>query len=113
MPDLDDVIRASPVEAHPDRFAVIKARRTDSLNGFFMVCRDADETTVIAPEGNLPADDVVAEEKWFRLLAVRVSTPFGAPGFLAAISTAIAQAGINILVVSTFSKDYVLLREDE
>jgi hypothetical protein len=35
-----------------------------------------------------------------------------ATGFLAKISKTIADKKLNILIVSTFSKDYVLIKED-
>ena len=53
------------------------------------------------------------EVKWFKLFEFKVSIPFLAPGFLAKISKTIADKKLNILIVSTFSKDYALIREED
>lgn len=49
----------------------------------------------------------------YALIALNVSTPFYSVGFLATVSTAIAEHGMNILIISTFSKDYIMVREDK
>lgn len=46
----------------------------------------------------------------FRL---KVSKPFAAPGFLASACTAIANHDIAVLVISTFTYDYVFVRTDK
>ena len=47
----------------------------------------------------------------YTLIALNVSIPFYSVGFLAAVSGAIAEKGLNILIVSTFSKDYILIKK--
>ena len=42
-----------------------------------------------------------------------MALPFYAVGFLAKIAKAIAAKNLNILIVSTFSKDYLLIREEK
>ncbi len=113
MSSLEEVIRTSPVEVLPGRYAVVRLADPVPLDHHFLVCRDGDETTLIAPESQVPWGDVLAAETWFRLLAIRVSTPFAAPGFLARVTGAIAAHGLNVFVVSTFSKDYILLKEED
>ncbi|MGD9676604.1 MAG: ACT domain-containing protein [Candidatus Bipolaricaulia bacterium] len=77
-----------------------------------MLAEDSDEITCIAPETSLrELRGLIRCERSLRLLEVRVSVPFQAPGFLARIATALAAEGISILIVSTFSKDYVLVRD--
>jgi hypothetical protein len=44
-----------------------------------------------------------------KLIGLKVSAPFYAVGFLAAVAGAITAKGCNNLVVSTYSKDYVLV----
>ncbi len=113
MLPLEDVIRTSPVEITPGRYAVVRLAQPCPLADHFLVCRDADETTLIAPEAHVPWDIALATETWFRLHAIRMAAPFAAPGFLARVTAAIARRGINVFVVSTFSKDYVLLKEED
>jgi hypothetical protein len=68
---------------------------------------------VITREDNIPKLKVGELKRGFSLVEIKIATPFEGVGFLAAVARAIAEAGLNILIVSTFSKDYILLREDE
>lgn len=43
----------------------------------------------------------------------RDQPPFGAPGFVARATTACAEAGVNVFVLSTYSFDYVLVPEPD
>ncbi|HKO43733.1 MAG TPA: ACT domain-containing protein [Pyrinomonadaceae bacterium] len=110
---IEQVIRESKVHVVTGRYAVAKVKGLNSIGSHFAVCQDSTETTVITEERHLPQIEAIAIELWFRLIEIRVSQPFNAPGFLSAVSTAIAAAGVNVFIVSTFSKDYVLLREDD
>ena len=112
MSSLDHTIRTSPVRVVPGRFAVVQARRVPPASPHFMVAHDADETTVITDERNLHLLDVSESRGGFTLLEIQVSTPFGTPGFLATVSRILADAGLNVLIVSTFSKDYLLLEAE-
>ena len=38
--------------------------------------------------------------------------PFVAKGFLAKVTNTIADKGLNVLIVSTFSNDYALVKEE-
>ncbi len=68
--------------------------------------------TVVTEEANLFKVKYDKDEKWFKLFEIKVSMPFLAKGFLARVTKAIADEGLNVLVVSTFSKDYILVREE-
>ena len=59
------------------------------------------------------APQILEQQLWFRLLEFKMSTPFETPGFLAAIASKLASRQLNILLVSTFSKDWLLLREED
>ncbi|MCK5107313.1 MAG: ACT domain-containing protein [Nanoarchaeota archaeon] len=75
------------------------------------ISQDDDEITIITEEKNLINTKYEKEVKWFKLFEFKVSIPFLAPGFLAKISKTIADKNLNIVIVSTFSKDYVLIKE--
>jgi hypothetical protein len=49
----------------------------------------------------------------FSLLQVHIATPFQAPGFLAHIAAALAARTISILIISTFSFDYILVAKTD
>jgi hypothetical protein len=108
---LDEVIKSSPVIVHKGRYAYLKGKEKE-LKDHFLVSQDKDEITIITEEKNIINTKYEKEVKWFKLFEFRVSVPFLAPGFLAKISKTIADKGMNILIVSTFSKDYALIREE-
>jgi hypothetical protein len=111
MKNLDEVIRSSPVLVHKGRYAYLKGAEKD-LKNHFLVSQDRDEVTIVTEERNVSLTKHDKEVKWFKLFEFKVSAPFLAPGFLAKISKTIADKGLNILIVSTFSKDYSLIREE-
>ena len=79
-----------------------------------MITRDARETTVVTTEEQLGDVDVVAmnADRWM-LLAIDCANPFYCVGFIAKISAALSGAGLDILVVSTFSCDWVFVKESD
>lgn len=70
---------------------------------------DVDELTVICPESCLPPGQV-AELGW-RALKVIGPLDFSLVGVLASLAIPLAQAGISLLALSTYSTDYILVRE--
>jgi len=110
-PTLDEVIKSSKVIVHRGRYAYLKARETAVDNHFF-VSKDKDEITIVTEEKNVSNVKYDEEVKWFKLIEIKVSLPFLAKGFLAKVTKTIADENLNVLVVSTFSKDYILVREE-
>ncbi len=109
---LSEVIKSSTVVVHAGRYAYLKlpAGQEIQLGKNFLIAKDADEITVVTEEKNIHALSYEKDVKWFTLMEIKVSLPFLATGFIAAISKSIADRRLNILVVSTFSKDYLLVR---
>ncbi|MBU0460725.1 MAG: ACT domain-containing protein [Nanoarchaeota archaeon] len=111
MGDLNEVIRTSKVILHEGRYAYLKANENE-IKDHFLITKDKDETTIITEEENLDKVKFEKDVKWFKLVEIKVSAPFVAKGFLAKITKTIADKNLNVLVVSTFSKDYILVREE-
>ncbi|MBU0953523.1 MAG: ACT domain-containing protein [Nanoarchaeota archaeon] len=111
-PSLDEIIAKSPVVVHSERFAYLQTDNPPS-DGCFAVVTDADETTVIAPEKRVPDIPHQKVEKWFRLLEFQIIVPFKGVGFLATIAKTLADQEMNILICSTFSKDFFLVHEED
>lgn len=109
---LNEIIKKSPVIVHKGRYAYLKGKEKE-LKNHFLVSQDKDEITIVTEEKNIIHVVYEKEVKWFKLFEFMVSAPFLAPGFLAKISKTIADRGMNILIVSTFSKDYALIREED
>lgn len=69
--------------------------------------RSPDETSVVCPEGMVPAD-AVANRGW-RLLRVKGLLELTLTGVLASIAVPLADAEVPIFVVSAFATDYILV----
>jgi hypothetical protein len=79
-----------------------------------MVVREVDEITVLTEISNLPAVNYLQgnKENW-KLINIRCGNPFYCVGFIAHITGVLANAGIDIVLISTFSKDLVLVIEKD
>ena len=110
-PGLDEVVRTSEVVVRQGRYAYLKARRVGP-GDHFLVARDADEVTVVTEERNVGSTEHSESTQWFVLMEIRVSMPFVAKGFLAKVTETMAEVDLNVLVVSTYSKDYIMVREE-
>ena len=95
-------------------YAWVSASAVRNPEKHFLVSRDDKETTVVTRPENLVDVDVVEEnrDRWL-LLSIDCANPFYCEGYLATISTPMAEAGIDILVVSTFTRDCIFVKEDE
>jgi hypothetical protein len=94
------------------RYASVRsvARPEDHL----MVTRDETEITVVTREEHLAGLDVIAvnPDRW-QLLAIDCANPFYCVGFIAKISSAFTGAGLDILFISTFSRDLLFVKEED
>ena len=110
--ELRAVIQKSTLQVQNGIYVYAKVAKKPKENKHFMVSQDKDEITVVTREENLVDLDLIERNKEnYKLIALDISVPFYAVGFLAAVSSAIANAGMNILIVSTYSKDYIMVRE--
>lgn len=113
MEDLKKIMAASTFQVQEGLYVYAKAKEVPSSRDHFMVTKDADEITVVTREENLKNLDLIEKNKdTWSLVALNVSIPFYSVGFLAAVSDAIANEGMNILIVSTYSKDYIMVKSD-
>jgi hypothetical protein len=81
------------------------------------VIHDGIETTIVTSSAiRLAAARTKQQliEGPFTVIRLEISLSFGAPGFIAAATSACAEAGINAFMLSTYSFDYLLVpAEDE
>lgn len=87
----------APVQPEPEDLAVIS---------------DGIETTVVTSSATRVATARSRNQSIegpFSVIRLEISLSFGAPGFIAAATTACAGAGINAFMLSTFSFDYLLV----
>jgi len=111
--EIEKIIKESTFKIEEGRFVYAKVSKAPSIENHFMVSKDADEITVVTREENLSELNLKERNKdFYRLIALNVLIPFYSIGFLATVSQAIAKEGMNILIVSTYSKDYILIKDD-
>lgn len=111
--ELKNIIKSSSYILHEGRYIYAKVKSEPSLNEHFMVSKDNDEITVVTTEEKIEKLDLIERNKDdYALIELKVSIPFYSVGFLATVSSAIAEKGMNILMISTYSKDYILVRQE-
>ena len=111
---LEEIIRRSSFEVIEGRFIYAKASAYPGEDIHFMVSRDNDEITVVTKAENLGKLRLIEKNKEiYALIALHVAVPFYSVGFLAAVANAIAGRGLDILIISTYSRDYILVKESE
>ena len=78
---------------------------------FSLLVQAPEETTLVCPVDQAPPE-AETDARWhcFRIL---VSTNLSVPGILASVLDPLARAGIGIFATSTFSTDYVLVKETD
>lgn len=113
--EITKIIKESSFKVEEGRFVYTKvAEIPNNLDKHFLISKDAEEITVVTREENISELNLLERNKdLYCLIPLNVSIPFYCVGFLAAVSQAIAEAGMNILIVSTYSKDYILVKDDK
>lgn len=108
---LQGIIKSSTFEILDGVYVYCKVSKKPQGDHFF-VSQDKDEITVVTTGDKLSDLDLIERNKEnYKLIALNVSAPFNAAGFLATVSGAIAREDIVVLIVSTYSKDYILIKE--
>ncbi len=113
-------MRKLTVRVRPGRYSVLRfagdadvpAGVLDArIDGLVSVTRTPDELTVVCPEEfAVPADQ--AASGW-RLLTAAGPFEFTLTGIMAALSSALAAAGVPLFALSTFDTDHLLVKADD
>jgi len=110
---IEDVITASSF-----RFAGVyvwaHVRIVPREGQHLLIAHDEKEITVVTTPENLASLDVIEtnRDRWL-LLSIDCASPFYCVGFIASISARLGEAGLDILVISTFSRDLFFVKEEE
>lgn len=124
-----NLLRSAKIVVAPETFALLSLTEEEwrkiledpalspRMTAPFMIFRDSFETTLLLDNvdfANLRkflTDPKV--ETGFRLLTFDIVLPFELTGFLALISTILADAGISIVALSAFSRDHILVKQGD
>ncbi len=112
MPVPIDAIRHSPVRVAPGRYALVRCAALPDPALCFLVAHDGDEITAVVEESRLSGLRVLEAQTGYALLEIRVAAEFPTTGFLATASRALADQGLDLLAISTYSKDYLLVKAE-
>lgn len=94
-----------------ETFTIIKAKKP-FVNAFANII-DNNETTVIIEQSKYDEENVIEIEKDWKILTFDMILPFGLVGFLAKVSKILADEKIPIFVISAYSTDHILVKEED
>lgn len=94
-----------------ETFAIIKSKKTN-MQAFANIV-DKNEITCIVQEKYCNKEYMIAIEPGWKIVTFDMALPFGLVGFLAKISSALAKEKISIFVISSFSTDHILIKQDK
>jgi uncharacterized protein len=127
--DTAELLRRTRVEVAPGTFVLAGMRHEDWARllenpelsprpeALFMLLRDAHETTLLVEEEDWRAmrhavRDARAEGGW-RLLTLDIELDWGVVGYLARVTEILAAAGVPVGALSAFSRDHLLIKQDD
>lgn len=95
-------------------YAWAQVRSVPRGGDHLLIAQDEKEITVVTAPDHLASLDVIEvnRDRW-RLIVFEPETPFYCVGFIAGLSAEFAKAGMDILVLSTYSRDLFFVKEEE
>ena len=78
---------------------------------FWFLTRTTDEISLVCPENIIPHEAIIKCEAGWACLKVHGPFAFSETGIISALTSALADAGIGVFVVSTFNTDYLLVKK--
>jgi len=83
----------------------------------FMILKDAFEVTMLLDETDYAtmrhALRDAKVERGYRMLTFDIELGLGVVGFLAEVARILAAAGVPILAISAFSRDHIMVRQQD
>jgi hypothetical protein len=106
--DLRKYFRNGRAVIASETYAIVKTRR--ALVNALAVIKDDRETTCVIDETKLGSQKFLGFEGDWRMITFDMVLPLSLVGFFAAISGALADAGVNIFTVSAYTTDHVFVK---
>ncbi len=101
---------------HPDTFAINKLPQFGEIPSILargemvFITRTEDEMSIICPEFMAPNN--VQQELGWRCMKVEGEFKLDEVGVLASVLTPLAEAQISVIATSTYTTDYIFVREE-
>ena len=98
----------------PDTYTICRLDRDAvplwaAANDFISITRTTDELSIVCCDRNIP-DHATCDQGW-RVFKVEGPLDLSLTGVLASLAGPLAEAQINLFVVSTYDTDYLLVKE--
>lgn len=94
-----------------ETFAI--AQTVKPLINAFAVIQDKKEITVIMDQEKIHEDDVIQMDSNWKLITFDMVLPLQTTGFLAKVTTVLADEHISVYAFSTYSTDHILVKEQD
>ncbi len=127
--DVAELLRRTKVEVAPATYFLIGLRHEDWMRLLenpelsprgqtpFMLLRDEHEVTLLLDESDWSTLRHAAREArvegGFRLLTLDLKLDWNVVGYLARVTEILAHAGISVGALSAFSRDHLLIKQDD
>jgi hypothetical protein len=124
-----ELLKKTRVEVSPESYYLISLRDDEwkkllenpelspRMTAPFMILKDKFEVTLLLDQTDFQTcrhamRDAKVESGW-RLLTFELVMDFTVIGFLAEVSRILAEAEISIMALSAFSRDHILIKQDD
>src|SRR5947209_16631607 len=127
--EVSELLSRARVEVAPAEFILVSLRHEDwnrllenpelspRAESNFMLLRDRFEVTLLLEEDDWRAMRHAARdarvEAGFRLVTLDLELPWSVVGFLAHVTGLLAEAGVAVGALSAFSRDHLLIKQDD
>ena len=126
---LSDLLRETTIEVAPSTFVLLglsdqgwarlleNPEHSPRAESPFMIFRDGREVTLLLEENDwqrirhLVRDAKI--ERGFRLVTLDIELPWNVVGYLAHVTEILAVSGISVGALSSFSRDHLLVKQDD
>ena len=126
---VDDLLRETKVQVAPATYVVIGLPHRDwerllenpelspRADAPYMILRDPHEVTLVIEEEDWRrirhAVRDAKIEAGYRLVTLDIELPWSTVGYLARVTAILAAAGISVGALSSFSRDHLLIKQDD
>ena len=125
----NDLLKSSKIEVSPATFNLVSVhwdhwrlllnnpQFSPRMTAPFMIFMDGHEVTLMLDDADLvniqPGLTEAKIERAYRLLTFDIVLDHSVVGFMAEIARILAEANISILPISAFSRDSILIKQDQ
>lgn len=92
-------------------FAFVKSKKP--YENAFANIKGIEELTVIIEQNKINEQDIIEIEKDLKLITFDMKLDFSLVGFISKISSALADKGISLFIISSYSTDHLMVKKDK